>query len=571
MCDRIFLFIAFISAIISLSQPEEVAVNSKSVLHLKLDYDIPDRTSNDPFEIYMNYETFKIPAGLNDILKNIEKAKNDDRIYGIYLDLSNMPSGLATVNEIRDAILDFKSTGKFVYAYGNVYLQKAYYLASVADKVFLNPEGFIEFRGLRGEIAFLKGTLEKLDIDIQIIRHGKYKAAVEPFLRDDMSEENKEQTLTYISSLWNNSIGDIAASRNTSAENLNRIADDLSTQNPLNAYQLNIVDSLIYMDEFLGILANELDIDHVKNENLVSIHDYTRVKDVNFPKTRSKNKIAVVYASGDIMQGEGDENTIGGDKISRTIRRARLDDDIKAVVLRVNSPGGDGLASDIILREVKLCSAVKPVVVSMGNLAASGGYYISCGADYIISDPTTITGSIGVFGLIPNFQGLFNNKLGITFDGVNTNKNADFISVNKPLTDYQRQVLTNLIERFYDSFVTHVAEGRDMEWNAVDEIAQGRVWSGADALELGLVDELGGLTTAIETAKDLAGLEDYRTVDLPERKEPFEQIFEDLFGQTRIFLMKNELGENYRYLRYFEMLKQQSGVQARLPYEIVVQ
>jgi protease-4 len=381
-----------------------------------------------------------------------------------------------------------------------------------------------------------------------------------------MSEANKEQTLKFIGSMWDNSVNGISESRNIPSLNLNLIADSLKAQNPQKAYALHLIDSVLYFDQFLNFLANEIDVDNINKDNLISLIEYVDAKVKS--KKRSKNKIAVIYASGNIVQGEGESDNIGGDKIARTIRNARLDKSIKAIVLRVNSPGGDALASDIILREVNLAKEEKPVVVSMGNLAASGGYYISCGADKIFANPSTITGSIGVFGVIPNYKDFFNNKLGVTFDGVKTNENADFISATKPLTKFQHDIIQTEIERVYSTFLNHVSKGRNMTTEQVDEIGQGRVWSGSDALELGLIDEFGGLGKAIEEAKDLAELEDYRVVELPKQKEPIEQIMDDLMGKTRIKLLQNELGSNYKYYQFLKEVENMNGIQARLPFEI---
>lgn len=565
-----FLFFAFIMTVVSFTQQEEVSVTDPSILELKLNYSIPDRSANDPFQFYMDYGSFKPQPGLTEILENIEKAGKDERVKGVYLNMTDVPSGIATITEIRNALSSFKTTGKFIFAYGNVYSQKAYYLASVADKVFLNPEGFIEFKGFRGNVLFMKGLLEKLEIEPQVIRHGKFKSAIEPLILDKMSDANKTQTLAFIQSMWDEALNQISENRELPIEELNRIADMLDGQNPELAYATGIVDSLIYTDEFLDIMAKESGVDYIKKENLISSADYDKAI-VGKQQRRSSNKVAVIYASGDIVQGDSKDDVISGNEMARIIRNARLDESVKAVVLRVNSPGGDGLASDIILREVKLTQKVKPVVVSMGNVAASGGYYIACGADKIVASPTTITGSIGVFGVIPNFKGLLNNKLGVTFDGVSTNENSDFIDVTKPLSEFQTGVIQNLIERFYKTFVGHVAEGRKMTYEAVDKIGQGRVWSGKDALENGLVDQLGGLNDAVILAAELANLDDYRRVALPAQKEPFEQIMEDLFGGMQTKILKQELGENYRYFGFLDYIKNASGVQTRLPYDITIE
>lgn len=566
-----FLFFAFIMAMVSFTQPKEVVVNETSILHLKLNYEITDRRTSSPMQFEFNANAFKTKPGLKEILKNIEKAKSDDRIKGIYLDMNNVSSGLATIYEIRTALADFKESGKFIYAYGDIYFQKAYYLATVADKIFLNPEGFIELKGFGGNVMFIKGLLEKLDIEAQVIRHGKYKSAIEPLILDKMSDENKEQTLAFVQSIWDEAVMDISGSRGLSADEINYLADNLFAQQPKSALGNKVVDSLLYYDQFLTLLADQIGVEVITKGHLLSPAQYDKVIVQGEQKKRSKNKIGVVYAAGDIVQGEGGQESIGGAKIARTIRSLRLDESIQAVVLRVNSPGGDGLASDIILREINLTREEKPVVVSMGNLAASGGYYIACGADKIFANPTTITGSIGVFGLIPNFQGFFNNKLGITFDGIKTNENADFIGVTSPLTDYQREIIQDEIDRFYTTFINHVSEGRNMTYEEVDAIAQGRVWSGKDAKELGLVDEMGGLNDAIAAAAELAELEDYRVFDYPEMKEPVDQLIEDFFGETKINILKNELGPNYKYFRYVEYISNASGVQMRLPYEISVE
>ena len=565
-----FLFIAFIMAMISFTKTNEVVISEPTILHLKFDYDISDRATNDPMQFMMSFDSFKSKPGLNDILKNIKKAKEDENIKGIYLDLADVPASLPTIEEIRKAIFDFKESGKFVYAYGDMLFQSAYYFATCADKVYLNPEGLVELRGYRGEVMFMKGLLEKLEIEAQIIRHGKFKSAIEPFVREDMSEPNKEQTLTYIQALWNNTSADIAEARQIDLVSLNQITDKLNSQNPNDALTLGLVDSLIYMDQFLSIMANEINVENIKSENLISISKYQDVKTSVKKEKRSKNKIAIIYASGDIIQGEGTEDIIGSDKIARTIRQARLDEKVKAIVLRVNSPGGDGLASDIILREVILANEVKPVVVSMGKYAASGGYYIACGASKIVANPTTLTGSIGVFGLIPNFEKFFENKMGITFDGVSTNENSDYIQLNKPLSEYQKALIQKEVDRFYDTFVNHVAKGRNMTYAQVDSIAQGRVWAGTDALRIGLVDKLGGLNDAIDVAIELASLEDYRITELPEQKDPFQQIIEDVFGGVKARMLKEEIGDFYSYYQYADYLRNATGIQARLPFELEI-
>ncbi len=565
-----FLFFAFLMAIISFTKSDDVEISDNSILHLKLGYQIEDRSLNDPFTYFSGFDSFRSNPGLNEIIKNIDKASKDDRIHGIYLDLLDLPSGLATINEVRNAIISFKESGKFVYVYGEVLSQKAYYLATTADKIFLNPEGMLEFKGFNSEIVFIKGLLQKLEIDPQIIRHGKYKSAVEPLILDKMSEANREQTTAFIQSLWDETIKNISADRNISVEELNDIANNLDAFRAESALEFNLIDSVIFFDEFLNMLANEIGVDVIKSDNLLSIGAYDNVKSKTSGKKRSRDKVAVVYASGSISQGEGSENTIGSDKIARTLRQVRLDKSVKAVVLRVNSPGGDGLASDIILREANLIKAEKPIVVSMGNLAASGGYYIACGADRIVANANTITGSIGVFGIIPNFQQFFNNKLGITFDNVKTNDNADFITTTGPLSEFQYQLIEQEVEKFYSTFINHVAEGRNMTVEEVDAVGQGRVWSGTDALQLGLVDELGDLNRAIEIAVELAGLEDYRIIEKPEQEDPFEKLISEIMRETRQTQLEKELGKGYYYLKEFKEVYEMKGVQARMPFSLQI-
>lgn len=564
-----FLLFGFIVALISSSQPQQKVLNNKAILHLKLDYPIEDRALNSPFSANFDFQTFRSTPGLNEILKNIDKAKLDSNIKGIFLDIMDVPSGLATISEIRNALIDFRSTGKFVYTYGEVISQRAYYLASSSDKIFINPVGVLEFRGYKGEVMFIKGLLEKLEIEPQIIRHGKYKSAIEPLILDKMSDANKEQTLGFTQSMWNETIDAIAQSRKISPTELNRIADKLEGSVARDAYSLGLVDSVIYYDEFLSILAGKLEKDIIVKEDMISLVKYLDVPPAHKAK-RSRNKIAVIYASGSISQGEGSDESIGSEKMAKTIREARLDDNIKAIVLRVNSPGGDGIASDVILREMMIAKTVKPVVVSMGDVAASGGYYIACGAHKIFAQPNTITGSIGVFGVIPNFQKFLNNKLGITFDEVKTNENSDFISVTKPLSEFQQSLIQKEIDQFYSTFIHHVANGRNMAVEKVDEIGQGRVWSGMDAKEIGLIDELGGINDAITAASELASLADYRIYEMPELLDPLEQIMEDLMGESTQTQLKKELGENYKYYKYIRELSEINGIQARLPYEIEI-
>ena len=567
-----FIFMGMVLSVASLSKKEVVIVPANSVLQLKLNEEITDRSSSNPFNNFdfSSFNTTKSP-GLNEILQNIKKAKTDDNIKGIFLDLGTIPSGIATIEEIRNALLDFKSSKKFIVSYSEEYTQKAYYIASVSDKVYLYPEGALDFKGLNGEVMFFKGLLDKLDVDVQILRHGKFKSAVEPFVLDKMSEPNKEQTLKYISGIWNHMLEGISESRKMSVFQLNGIADSFKIQKAQDAVTYKLVDKLLYKDELLAELRNLLGIGKKEKINSISLQKYTSVPDKTKKIHKTKDKIAVIYALGEIVSGKGDDETIGSDRISEAIRKARLDSAVKAIVLRVNSPGGSALASDVIWREVDLSKKTKPVVVSMGDVAASGGYYIACAATRIVADPTTLTGSIGVFGLIPNLKGLYNNKLGVSFDNVKTNNYADIGSTYRPLTKSEENIYQTSVENIYETFITHVAEGRGMTKEKVDSIGQGRVWNGVDAIKIGLIDEFGGLEKSIEIAAKLAKIEEYKIQSLPAQKDPFTQIMEELSGEsTDQTILKNKLGELFEFYNYIQYVKNTKGVQARIPYTIKI-
>jgi protease IV len=567
-----FIIMGLIMSAASFSKKEVVIVPKNSLLHLTFEKEIPDRTSENPFSNF-NFSSMKSgkAVGLNDILENITKAKTDDNIKGIYLDLATVPAGIATIDEIRNALLDFKKSGKFIYSYSEAYSQKAYYLASVSDKIFLNPMGTVDFRGLSAEIMFYKGLLSKVDVEMQVIRHGKFKSAVEPYILDKMSDANREQTLKYMSSIWNYMLEGIASSKKLSVEELNIIADSMKIRKAEDAVTYKLVDKLMYKDEMIAELRKKLGIGEKDKISYISMAKYNNVSDKSKKLKLHKDKIAVVYAAGEIGSGEGDENSIGSETTSEALRKARLDSTVKAIVFRVNSPGGSALASEVIWREVILAKKVKPVVVSMGNLAASGGYWISCPATKILASPTTITGSIGVFGLVPNLKGLLNNKLGITVDNVKTNNYADFGSTSRALTESERGIYQEDVELIYQNFLTHVSGGRGMTTNQVDTIGQGRVWSGVDAKKIGLIDDFGGLTKAIEIAAKLAKITEYRIVSLPEEKEPFAELIEKIIGDDGAnAFIKNELGEEYVYYQYLKASCRMNGIQARLPYFITI-
>ncbi len=568
-----FILMGIIGAFISMAEKQTVVVKENTVLKITLDQPIPERTPKSPFGNYdMASQEFKKNVGLNDILKNIDKASKDDNIKGIYLNVSFIPAGLAALEEIREALLEFKGSGKWIIAYSDSYTQMAYYLATVADQIYLHPEGYFEFRGMQVESFFMKGTMEKIGVEPQAIRHGKYKSAIEMFTRENYSEANKEQLGDLITSIWDDMLPKISKARQISVDNLNKMADELTVFfNAKKALEERFVDKLLYKDEVLSDLRGRLGIQDEEDINAISLGKYTNAPEP-VEKKFTRNRIAVIYAVGNIVQGSGGEEVIGSETISKAIRKARKDDNVKAIVMRVNSPGGDGVASDVIWREVMLAKETKPFVVSMGDLAASGGYWISCGADKILADPSTITGSIGVFALIPNMKEMFNEKLGITFDNVKTNNNTDFPSLTKPITPFQRAVFEKEIDRFYDVFLDRVASGRKMTKEEVDEIGQGRVWSGIDALSIGLIDEFGGLIQAIDAAAEMAEITEYRLKALPEQKDPLEQLFKELTGGTAVkSQIRAELGEFYNYYEYIQFLRNHQGVQARLPYEIKIE
>ncbi|MEE4178455.1 MAG: signal peptide peptidase SppA [Bacteroides sp.] len=567
----LFVFIGMLSSLASFSKKEAVLLTPNSVLHLNLTNEIVDRGGGNPFESFDPMSFQPRPAtGLNDLIKNLKKAKNDPNIDGIFLDLTLLQTGWSTIDEIRQSLLDFKESGKFIVAYGETYTQNAYYLGSVADKVYLHPEGAIDFRGMNSELVFFKNMLEKLGIEPQVIRHGKYKSATEPFFLEKMSPENREQVLAYVSSIWNNVLKGISDSRGLTVNHLNDVADAFNTRNAELALENQMIDGIMHRDEVLEELRERLDKEKASDIEFVEWAKYMNVpenKDTRQP--RSADKIAVVYGMGNIISGEGTERSMGSERIAEAIREARLDESVKAIVFRINSPGGSALASDVILREVKLASEVKPVIASMGDVAASGGYYVACGADMIVASPNTITGSIGVFGLIPNMQNFFNNKLGITFDNVKTNDYADLMTISRPLTLNERAMIQEGVEQVYTTFIGHVAEGRGIPVAQVDSIGQGRVWSGAEAVQIGLVDELGGLNYAIEKAAEKAGLENYRLVEYPSRKDFFTQIMEDL-GQMQEVFVKRKLGEAYQYYKQVDQVNEMTGILTRMPYDVVI-
>lgn len=556
------------------------SVKDNSILHLSLDRPIVDRGPEQVFNLDFGPFSSVSPIGLDQILENLDKAKNDEHIEGIFLETSFPGAGMATIEEIRNGLIDFKTSGKWIVSYGEVYSQSAYYLASVADEVYVYPEGGIDFRGLSTNIAFLKGMFEKLDVDMQVIRgsNNKFKSAVEPFMMDEMSQANRMQTEKWLGSLWTNMIQGIGESIGEEPAKLQELANDYRIRKASDAVENQMVTAVMYADEVEDLLKRKTETTSEEDLNLVSLTRYlrapkTRDKDKGFTPSFRKDKVAVIYASGDITSGKGNNESIGSESLAKTIKEARLDTTVKAIVLRVNSPGGSALASDVIWRETTLAKEAKPLVVSMGDVAASGGYYIAAAADKIFAMPGTITGSIGVFGLIPNMGGFFDHKMGITFDGVKTGTYADFPDVTRSLSDSEYRILQEGVDDTYAQFLQVVANGRSISAEMVDSIGQGRVWSGADALPIGLIDALGGLEDAVAAAAELAEIEDYTVQKLPKRKDPFQQFLEDLTGETAHALLRLQLGGDealVKQFKYIQQVKEMRGVQAILPYHIEV-
>jgi protease-4 len=566
----IFLVTLGIISVIVASQDKTVKIGDNTILQLKLNAPIHDRKSSLPMLVY-NITSFRTDnqIGLNDILNNITNASKDEHIRGIFLDLSGINAGIATVEEIRNALIDFRKSGKFIVAFSDSYSQKAYYLASAADKIYMNPGGSVDFIGLSAEIMFYKKALEKLDIKPEIIRHGKFKSAVEPFMYDKMSPENREQIHTYVGSIWDHMVQKISESRHVPAEKLNLFADSLMLWNNASAISYHMIDTLLYRDQVMDTLARLARVNQAKDLNFVSHQKYLRVPK-KIEKEYTRYKIAIIYAEGDIVMGDPGEGGIGSESVSRAIRSAREDSTVKAIVFRVNSGGGSALASEIIWRELYLARKVKPVIASMGDVAASGGYYILTAADTIVASPNTITGSIGVFGLLVDASGFFNNKLGISTDVEKTNMNSDFGSIFRPLSGTERFVLQKMIDETYSTFVTRVSNGRHLAYNAVDQIAEGRVWSGSNAEELRLTDVMGGLNTAIDLAAKKARLTNYRLLELPRIEDPITQILNELSNDFSEKVLKHELAGNYNYFRFMKQIIDGDRIQARLPYQISV-
>ncbi|UII21075.1 signal peptide peptidase SppA [Fulvivirga ligni] len=559
-------FVLFLVVVSAFSAEEKVSVSDKSILHLKLNRPISEVEFENPFAEIGVIATSPNTIGLVQLKECIKNAKEDDKIEGIYLDASFISAGSATLEEIRLALEDFKSSGKFIVSYAEYYSEAAYHLASVSDKIYMHPEGSLEFNGLSANLTFFKGLFDKLDIKPQIFRVGKYKSAIEPLIREDMSEENRAQMTSMLNSINGHLINNVASGRKLSPEETKKMSDQMLVRQPSDAVKYGLVDSLTYYDGVISYLKSTVGIE---KDDEIDFIDYDKYKKSFSTYKSSKNEVAVIIASGEIVSGKGDMNTIGSESFVKEIRKAREDEEIKAVVLRINSPGGSFVASDVMWREIKLTSEVKPVVASMSDLAASGGYYMSVACDTIIAQPNTITGSIGIFGVMFNFQDFMKNKLGITNEEVNTGEYSGMMTVTRPLTEQEAAIIQEDINQGYETFVSKVAQGRGMSVEAVKEIASGRVWTGEQGKANGLVDILGDFDDAIEVAAEMANLDDdYKVRYYPKQKSILEEFFKGLEGDTKAKAIQAELGELYPFYELLNKTKNLSGVQARLPYEL---
>ena len=565
----VLLFIVSILMMFSMlySSDSEVTVRENSILKLDLNGSLVERSGEDPWAILMGDES--AAYGLDDLLASIRKAKENENIKGIYIEATDLATdGFAALKEVRDALADFKESGKFIVAYGDMYTQPMYYVASVADRVLLNPEGMLEWSGLSSMPVFYKDLMDKLGIRWQIFKVGTYKSAVEPFIGMEMSEANREQTTDYLTSLWGEMTAEVAASRGVTVDDLNRAADRMLLFQPAaECVQAGLADTLIYKNDVRDYLKQWVGIDKDDDLRTLGLKDMKNVKK-NVPKDKSGNIVAVYYADGmigSLMAGDGEN--IDGNRMIRDLRELKEDEDVKAVVLRINSPGGSAYDSEQIWHAVGELKKEKPVIVSMGDYAASGGYYIACNADTIVAEPTTLTGSIGIFGMMPDMQGLA-QKVGVSFDVVKTNEFSDMGIPVRPMTESEKALMQAYVERGYDLFLTRVSEGRGMTKEAVDQVGQGRVWTGVRAKELGLVDELGGLDRALEIAVARAGVEGYTRMDYPAKKSAWEQLMEfSPADYVKARVLQGRAGQWLRGVETLDRFEVKDALQARMPFE----
>ncbi|WP_339865860.1 signal peptide peptidase SppA [uncultured Algoriphagus sp.] len=567
----VLLMFGLIGIVASSSGSEEVSVSENTVLHLDLNgRTIVERTSEDDLDLSMFGNPFgqEFNAGLINLKKAIAEAKTNENIKGIYLNTGLVMAGQASLLELREALIDFKTSGKFIIAYDEAYTEGGYYIASVADEIYLNPLGGIDFNGFSSEGIFFKGLFEKVGVKPEIFRVGEFKSAVEPFILEKNSPEARLQTQSFLDDMNQFALHAVSDSRGIPYDSLKKINDMMLVRKPQDAVSYGLATELLYFDQVLSKLKEKLGVDEEDDIETINATDLN--KTAKSKNLTSKNRIAVIIAEGEIVGGDAD-GVISSDKFAKEIRKARKDDNIKAIVLRVNSPGGSVVASEVIWREMAEAKKAKPVYVSMGEVAASGGYYISAPADTIVAQPNTITGSIGIFGMMFNAQELLNKHLGITTDVVKTGELSDFMNPTRPMTEVERNIIQNTVEDGYETFITRVSEGRGMSPEAVKEVASGRVWTGNQAKERGLVDVLGGLNTTIDLAASRIGAgDDYRVVYYPTKKPWFETIMEDLGESVQIKMFQSKLGSNYELIKQVEKLKSYEGIQVRMPQEFII-
>jgi len=568
----VFVFISlilFIGLLSGLTAEKEVIVSDNSVLHLNLDAEITEQQIDNPFEGLPLPGGDRRNIGLLQLKQAISEAKTDSKIKGIFLNVSYPMTGFSTLQEIRQSLIDFRESGKWVVAYSDFMSEQAYYMATAADKVYLNPEGDVEFNGLAIELTFFKKMFEKLEIKPEIFRVGEFKSAVEPFMLEKMSDANRLQLTQMVNSIYDYVLTGISESRNIPKERLKEISDKMLSRNAKLSVELNLVDSLLYYDEVLDELKNRLSLEKSSKVRFVKYNRYS--KTVNAPNFSSPNEVAVIVADGTIMPGRADEGVIGSDTFIEEIRKARENDKIKAIVIRVNSPGGSFQASDMMWREITLTTKQKPVIASMSDYAASGGYYLSMGCDTIVAQPHTITGSIGIFSILFDASGLMGNKLGITTDQVKTGEYGQLITMSRPLTDAEKNIWQTRTEEIYETFTGKAADGRNMSKENLKKVASGRVWTGTQAKENGLVDVLGGYDDAIRIAAEKAGISDNYKVRLyPRVKTFYQQLMEGLEENAKVSTLKKEMGQYYMYYQSWERVKTYQGIQARMPFEFQI-
>ena len=577
--SSVILFFLSILVLFSMASTteSETSVKKNSIMMLDLQGTLYERNPEDPLSLLFSDDY--IVYGLDDILSSIKKAKENENIKGIYIQANYLTCGYSSLEEIRDALQDFKESGKFIVAYADTYTQGLYYLSSVADKVLLNPKGMIEWKGLSASPIFYKDLLDKIGVEMQIFKVGTYKSAVEPFIATEMSPANREQITVYLNSIWEQITKDVAASRNISVDELNAAADRMMLFQPAEeSVKCGLADTLIYKNDVRNYLKRMAGIDEDDDLPVLGLEAMTNVKK-NVPKDKSGNIVAVYYASGEIIDYEttsplasGTEPMIVASEVIKDLRKLKDDKNVKAVVLRVNSPGGSAYGSEQIWYAVSELKKEKPVIVSMGDYAASGGYYISCNADTIVAEPTTLTGSIGIFGMFPNVKGL-TDKIGLKFDVVKTNQYADFGALGRPMNDGEKSLMQMYVNQGYDLFLTRCSDGRDINKEDLDKIAQGRVWTGSTAKELGLVDELGGLDKALEIAINKAGIESgYTVMSYPAPKGFFGSLMEtrpDNYVKAR--MLNGKIGEYYKPFSVLENFDKCERIQARIPFELNIQ